>query len=239
MQSNNASLSGRILVLAAIGVVVVTAVVTGLASGAAGPTLSISDAQIEPGETATTTISLSAIPNGLSGYNLTIRLENDGARITEAAVSDEFGLSEVSVSDDGRSVMIRAVDVQSTIEPGDGSVDLATVTVRGQRGGAVPITMSAVQVDDDEGNRAEPAVDSGTIEVGVPSTDGTQQPSPTDDAGPSQQTACEPANSADASAGLGIGATKGQALSALLMINGVGAVLFIGGLVTVLFRGLG
>lgn len=139
-----------------------TVAMAGLATAAAGPTVSVSDAEITPGETTTTTISLSAAPNGVAGYNLTVHLENDGAQISEAAINDAFGLTEVSKSDDGRTVVLRAVDLEKNIEAGSGSVELATLSLTGDQAGAASLTLSPVSVDDDDGNKVNPAVESGS-----------------------------------------------------------------------------
>jgi len=158
---------GAFVVALALAVVVATpAAVTASPGATAEPTLGTSSERTEVGATATTELSLSEAPDGLSGFNVTIRLANpDTATITDASVPDAFGLREVTVLDGGNAVRLKATDLDDNYTAGDGPVAFAAVTVRGDASGSTELRVDVDQVDDDDVDRVAPGVDAGTLSV--------------------------------------------------------------------------
>ena len=105
-----------------IGLVVASLAVAGVA--VSGPLVGQSVAQTQepatiaagststsPGASASVDLTLSTAPEGVSGYDLVVRLADPSVgTITSASVASEFGLDRVSVSDDGTTVMLAGVD---------------------------------------------------------------------------------------------------------------------------------
>ena len=70
---------------AAVAALLVVGVATGAAVGAQStPTVAPSDATVAVGETTTIAVPLSAAPDGLSGFNLTVEVAGENARVVDA-----------------------------------------------------------------------------------------------------------------------------------------------------------
>ncbi|WP_440990242.1 cell surface protein [Haloarchaeobius baliensis] len=188
------------------------------------PTLAVADASVDPGGTTETTLTLSAVPDGLSGFNVTVAVaDTETATITDAALAEPFpaiGDGSVVVADDGSAARLKSADLDDEVGTGDGPVALGTVTLAGGSTGTVDLVLSVEQVDDD-GSRVDPAADDGLLTVGdvstatptvtatptsVPTTDqpGTSTATDQPGTGPAPTTTDD-----DGSVGLGFGAAGG------------------------------
>lgn len=135
------------------------------------------------GETMDAVLILDAAPAGLSGYSLTITLDNPAvAAITGCSFPAWASLSEGSAS--GTGYGIRAIDLNAGVEAGATGVALGTLTIRGETSGSTGISITSGKVDDDNGNPIEVAGTVGTVTVGggseppVPPTEPTIIPTP-------------------------------------------------------------
>jgi hypothetical protein len=195
------------------------------------PTLAVADASVGPGGTTETTLTLSAVPEGLSGFNVTVSVADTGtATITDAALAEPFpaiGDGSVVVADDGSAARLKSADLDDEVGPGDGPVSLGTVTLAGEASGQVDLVLSVEQVDDDEGARVDPAADDGVLTVGDAATatatatgePGTQTGTPATQTGTSA-TDPGPTETTDdgGSVGLGVGAAGGLLTVAALAL---------------------
>ena len=162
---------------AAVAVLLVMGVATGAAVGAQStPTVAPSDATVAVGETTTVAVPLSAAPDGLSGFNLTVEAAGENARVVDATVADEFGITTERV-EDGRATL-EGVDLGENVEAGAEDVRLGTVTVRGDGGGSADLGVDVRKMDDDDGEPVSPKT--GTAEVTVTGDDGGSSSSPRD-----------------------------------------------------------
>jgi PGF-CTERM protein len=162
---------------AAVAVLLVVGVATGAAVGAQStPTVAPSDATVAVGETTTIAVPLSAAPDGLSGFNLTVEAAGENARVVDATVADEFGITTERV-EDGRATL-EGVDLGENVEAGAEDVRLGTVTVRGVGGGSADLGVDVRKMDDDDGEPVSPKT--GTAEVTVTGDDGGSSSSPGD-----------------------------------------------------------
>ena len=162
---------------AAVAVLLVVGVATGAAVGAQStPTVAPSDATVAVGETTTIAVPLSAAPDGLSGFNLTVEAAGENARVVDATVADEFGITTERV-EDGRATL-EGVDLGENVEAGAEDVRLGTVTVRGVGGGSADLGVDVRKMDDDDGEPVSPKT--GTAEVTVTGDDGGSSSSPDD-----------------------------------------------------------
>ncbi|MFH5801981.1 dockerin type I domain-containing protein [Haladaptatus sp. CMAA 1911] len=133
-------------------------------------TVNVSDATVSTGDTTAVDVSMSDVPTGLSGYDITLSLDDGSvATITNASVSDSFGISDVEVSDDGSSVHLRGLDLNNETQPGASGVSLASVEVKGNSAGTATLSVENVtRVDDDDGNSISVNSSSGQISVESP-----------------------------------------------------------------------
>lgn len=154
---------------------VVAAVVVALAAGAPTgavtaqtdqPTITVSDATVEPGGSATVDVVLTSAPDGLAGYALELTVEGDGAAVEGASYPDAFGLtSQPEIAGDGTSVTLEAADLGENVQPGATEVVLATVELSAETAGEAGLSVGIVQFDTDDGGRMSPSTESGTVTV--------------------------------------------------------------------------
>ena len=162
---------------AVVAVLLVVGVATGAAvSAQSTPTVAPSDATVAVGETTTIAVPLSAAPDGLSGFNLTVEAAGENARVVDATVADEFGITTERV-EDGRATL-EGVDLGENVEAGAEDVRLGTVTVRGVGSGSADLGVDVRKMDDDDGEPVSPKT--GTAEVTVTGDDGGPSSSPDD-----------------------------------------------------------
>jgi hypothetical protein len=203
-----------------LAVLVVASASVAAAGTAASPTLSASSATTTVDDETTVNVTVSEVPDGLSGFNVTLEIADaDVGSVVDASINDEMGLKETTVVDDGAGVRLKAVDVDDVVQSGDGPVTLATVTLRGDATGSSALQIDVDQVDDDDGNRIEPAlgdasltVDDGSTEQPTQtetSTPTTEQPTATATATPTErptQTTVETTTDDGATPGFGVAA---------------------------------
>jgi len=151
----------------AVALVLATVAATGPVTAVdADPTVTAGNASVERGQAVTVDVSLSDAPDGVAGFNVTVRLtDGAAATITDAELADGFGFGEAEVVAGGTAVRFKAADVNETVESGASDVALGSVTLRGDRDGEVDLAVSVDRLDDDEGERVHPATDSGRVEV--------------------------------------------------------------------------
>ncbi|WP_256300511.1 hypothetical protein [Haloarchaeobius salinus] len=236
--ATHASVIVLVLALALAPALAGTTGAAGESAQADDPTLVVADESVDPGGTTETTLTLSAVPAGLSGFNVTVAVaDTETATVTDAALAEPFpaiGDGSVVVADDGSSVRLKSADLDDEVGPGDGPVTLGTVTLAGETAGQVGLVLSVEQVDDDDGARVDPTADDGLLTVGdattatptatptpAPTTDQQGTPSATDQpgTGPAPTTTDDD----DGSVGLGFGAAGGLltvAALALVLVAG-------------------
>ena len=177
------------LVALGLAVLVIASASVAATGTAANPTLSASSETTTVDEQTTVNVTVSEVPDGLSGFNVTLEVADpDVASVVGASVDDDMGLTETAVADDGASVRLKGVDVEDVVQSGDGPVTLATVTLRGDATGSSALTIDADQVDDDDGRRIDPALGDASLTVGDGSSDQPTTTEPT-----SEPTTTEPA----------------------------------------------
>lgn len=130
------------------------------------PTVRVDGATVGPSETTTVRIVLSNAPSGLSGYNLELSVADpEVASIQDATYPESLGLTTDPRIDNGESVRLEAADLDGTVQPGASNVTLATVTVRSRAAGETRLSVASIHVDDDDGNRLDPASQPATLTV--------------------------------------------------------------------------
>jgi MYXO-CTERM domain-containing protein len=165
--------------------IVLLAVAAAAGGAAAAPTpadgdLSVGDVRVEPGETAETAVALSTVPDGLSGYNVTVRVvDPSAATIVDASVPEAYSLSEARVVDGGAAAVLKAVDANEAVQPGDTAVPFGTVTLRGESPGETRLRVAVTQVDDDDGGRVRPTTVAGSVTVAEGTASPTTRDTPT------------------------------------------------------------
>ncbi len=117
------------------------------------------------GSKETVNLTLNNAP-GLSGYNLTVSLSNpEIAEIVDVDFPEWATLNDNS-SLPADSLWIKCVDLKDEVGTG-ASINLGTLTVRGDSPGTTDITATITKMDDDNGNPINPSTTPGHLEVGI------------------------------------------------------------------------
>ncbi len=152
--------------------------VAALAPGAAlasghDATISVGDATVAPGETASVPVVLSRAPGGLSGFDVRLTVTDGSvASVTNATVGSPVDdVANVSVGGDGSVVRVAGVDGTDAVADGDTDVRLATVTVRGETAGETSLAVTAIEgLQSDNGSRLAARAENGTVGVETAAT---------------------------------------------------------------------
>lgn len=156
--------------VALVALVVAAVASAGVAGAQTTPTVEPDDATVGAGATTTVEVSLSAAPDGLAGFNLTVEAAGD-ARVVDAGVDDGFGITTARAEDG--TATLEGVDVGENVQSGATDVRLGTVTVRGESAGEADLSVSVRRMDDDDGERMSPATEAGDVTVTADSDDGS------------------------------------------------------------------
>lgn len=124
--------------------------------------ISVGSTRIDAGETGTVPVTLDSAPNGMTGFKLTVETDTAVATITDATIDEQFGLSSVTVAEDGSSVTLKAA---GRLEKGTTDVPLATVITQGADAGSTALELAVELFDDADGNAQSPKTTDGTVTV--------------------------------------------------------------------------
>ncbi|WP_052279228.1 PKD domain-containing protein [Methanosarcina acetivorans] len=133
-------------------------------------------------ENESTEISLVAsnFPAGLSGYNLTVAIDDPAVAEIVGIEYPTWALITENSTLPGTSIYMKTVDLEDSIKEEEGEVVLATLTVSGKEKGSANISIGVKRLEDDSGDSIEPALLTGTIEVTILSLLPDQEYAPKD-----------------------------------------------------------
>ncbi|AAM07631.1 PKD domain-containing protein [Methanosarcina acetivorans] len=138
-------------------------------SEASGSTVTLyfdpESASVAENESTEINLVASNFPAGLSGYNLTVALDDpDVAEIVDIEYPTWALITENS-SLPATSIYMKTVDLEDAIQEGAADVVLATLTVSGKEKGSANLSIGVKRLEEDSGDSIEPALLAGTIEV--------------------------------------------------------------------------
>lgn len=103
----------------------------------------------EAGESCELYLGVDTLPEGLSGYNLTIELNDpEIAEIESVSFPAWVSMNDMSETP-ASSVWIKAVDLQQTVEAGAENTELANLSLKGLKTGSSEITVRVSRIEDD------------------------------------------------------------------------------------------
>ncbi|AKB29131.1 cell surface protein [Methanosarcina siciliae T4/M] len=142
-----------ISIVLAFAILLSILICTGLAE--ASPSLIIEPSKeisLGAGEIYELSLSADSLPEGLSGYNLTVELNDpDVAEIQAVNFPEWASLTDVSELP-ASSVKLKAADLQEAVDEEAEDVELAVLTLKGLEGGSTGITVTVDRMDDDSEN---------------------------------------------------------------------------------------
>ncbi|WP_435345941.1 hypothetical protein [Haloarchaeobius sp. HRN-SO-5] len=115
-------------------------------------TVALESSTLPLDSTTTLDLTLSDAPEGVSGYEITIKRSNRSVLdITNATFPEGWALTDTSY-DSATGLTVKAADLNGTVEPGATNVSLATFEVRGAADGETNISVTVEALDDDSGD---------------------------------------------------------------------------------------
>jgi large repetitive protein len=154
-------------------VVAATILLAGTAVAADPPTVlsitPVTTSSVMNGNTIQYNIVADAFPSGLSGYDLTLTVD-DATIGTITGVSFpsptwDGSINSGSSGTPGSSIRINAVDLNTQVQSGATNVVLATITVKGKKIGSAHLVLSSVRMDNDAGGSIVSTLNQGTLTV--------------------------------------------------------------------------
>ncbi len=138
-------------------------------SAASGLSVTAETVQIPSvGDTTILSIVLDAAPNGLSGSNISVSLDDPSiAEFIDVTYPGWMTLTESNPLPND-TIFIKGFDGGEEIDPGATDVDLGTVTVRGDAVGISAVTVSIIRLDDELGDPVVATPVDGSVTVGDP-----------------------------------------------------------------------
>lgn len=125
-------------------------------------------------------ITIDDLPNGLSGYNITVSLSNSSVAEIEAIEFPEWALLHQNSSLPSSSAWVKAVDLDDEVKEGERNVVLATITIKALNEGITSINIDVNKLDDDNGYPINVSIQDGILNViGLQPLPGFENP-PTD-----------------------------------------------------------
>ncbi|GEM_PF-5222324 len=110
-------------------------------------------------------ITLTEAPNGLSGYNITVSVENSSIAEIESVEFPDWATLHDNSTLPSSTVWIKAVDLNECIQQNATDITLATLKIKVKGTGITHINVTSVRMDDDNGYPMYPRIFNGTIEV--------------------------------------------------------------------------
>jgi len=128
-------------------------------------TISGGDTCVPVGSSVDLSITLSDVPQGLSGLNLSIATSDaETATITQVSFPDWAALHTNSTLP-ADQVWFRMVDLQQKVKPGDMNVLAGSISILARKPGNCIVTLIPIKVEDDAGGRTTIASETKTLTI--------------------------------------------------------------------------
>ncbi|HUU75663.1 MAG TPA: hypothetical protein VMW63_06190 [Methanoregulaceae archaeon] len=139
-----------------------------LIPGISGESISISPqiSAIIAGEETELVITIDEVPEGLSGYNISVIVENPQvAEIVSVSYPGWVAFSNIFPPPPGGYVYMTASDLKDEVHPGDQDIDLGYVTIHGLNQGGTAVTLGVNRLSAESGDDIIPSVSGAKITV--------------------------------------------------------------------------
>jgi PKD repeat protein len=120
---------------------------------------------LHPGSSQNVQIVMDEVPNGLSGFNITISvLDPEIAEIAAVSFPGWNAMPKNSTIPSS-SVWIKVSDLNDQVVAGNTNVLLGTITLTGKKAGTSDLSIPKTKISDDNGSLINPVVNTGKINV--------------------------------------------------------------------------
>ncbi|AKB37166.1 cell surface protein [Methanosarcina siciliae C2J] len=138
-------------------------------SEASGSTVTLyfdpESSSVAENESTEISIVASNFPAGLSGYNLTVAIDDPAVAEIVNIEYPSWALITENSTLPATSIYMKTVDLEDAVKEGAADVVLATLTVSGKEKGSANLSIGVKRLEEDSGDSIEPALLAGTIEV--------------------------------------------------------------------------
>lgn len=136
-------------------------------------TVTIDDAEIDGGETATVAVTMDSAPKGVSGFLFNVTTADPSvATVHDVTVNSSFATTETERYGPG-TVSARATDVTTNVENTTSPVTLLQVELGGNGDGSTTVSIDAEMFNADGGDAINTTVEDGDVTVTGDAPEGT------------------------------------------------------------------
>ena len=128
------------------------------------PVLTLENGSASFGNSVYLPITLSHAPEGLSGFRLTVRMDNPGVAQFVNMEFPDFGITDFTVISNSE-VRIAAADVNDLVKSGAINIPLGTLVISSLAEGSTNVNLVVDAMDDEIGNEIAPIVNNGTLAI--------------------------------------------------------------------------
>ena len=141
-----------------------TRTVNGSTAALLAPVLTLGSGSTPFGGSVSLPITLSQAPEGLSGFHLTVRMDNPGVARFVSMEFPDFGMVDFTVVSDSEA-RIAAADVNGLVQSGAVDIALGALVISSLSEGSTNINLTVDAMDDEIGNEIAPIVSNGALMV--------------------------------------------------------------------------
>ncbi|AKB33736.1 cell surface protein [Methanosarcina siciliae HI350] len=120
---------------------------------------------VSENESTEISVVASNFPAGLSGYNLTVSIDDPAIAEIVDIEYPSWALITQNSTLPATSIYMKTVDLEDAVQEGAADVVLATLTVSGKEKGSANLSIGVKRLEEDSGDSIEPVLLAGTIEV--------------------------------------------------------------------------
>jgi len=121
--------------------------------------------EVNPASSQDVQIIMDQVPDGLSGFNITLSILDPEIAEIAAVSFPDWGQLPRSSTLPSSSVWIKVSDLGSQVGPGDTNVLLGTITITGKKAGSTTLGIPTTKISADGGSLITPVVNTGTVRV--------------------------------------------------------------------------
>jgi PKD repeat protein len=129
----------------------------------------VSDA-VPVGSSATYTIMMNNAPQGIAGYNISLRLDNPAIGEITAYTLPSWAVLNTTSDTFGDSIWLSGIDLQTQVEAGAMNVQFGTVTIRADQAGQTGLSLEYRKINADGGGNITPEISPADFTAYVPLT---------------------------------------------------------------------
>jgi hypothetical protein len=119
--------------------------------------------EMHPGISQDIKIVMDEVPDGLSGFNITVSVSNpEIAEITAVSFPD-WGMWPRNSTIPSNSIWIKTADLDNKVRAGDTNVLLGIITLTGKKAGTADLSILRAKISDDNGSLINPNVITGNL----------------------------------------------------------------------------